>query len=75
MFSHNCRSWNCDLSHNLNRYLHFEGADMPSSGRYATSIPLSHAMDPTNDVMLAFGMNGRVLHPDHGYVRFATEWM
>ncbi|OJT12411.1 Nitrate reductase [NADH] 1 [Trametes pubescens] len=48
-------------------YLHFEGADLPSSGRYATSIPLSHAMDSTNDVMLAFGMNGRVLHPDHGY--------
>ncbi|KAI0630736.1 hypothetical protein C8Q77DRAFT_1062963 [Trametes polyzona] len=48
-------------------YLNFEGADEPSSGRYATSIPLTHAMDPTNDVMLAFGMNGRVLHPDHGY--------
>ncbi|KAI0358306.1 hypothetical protein OH77DRAFT_1581746 [Trametes cingulata] len=48
-------------------HLNFEGADRPSSGPYATSIPLSHAMDPTNDVMLAFGMNGRVLHPDHGY--------
>ncbi|KAI0675969.1 hypothetical protein C8Q78DRAFT_360877 [Trametes maxima] len=48
-------------------YLNFEGADEPSSGRYATSIPLTHAMDPTNDVILAFGMNGRVLHPDHGY--------
>ena len=52
-----------------NRYLNFEGADEPASGRYATSIPLSHVMDPTNDVILAFGMNGRVLHPDHGYVR------
>ncbi|KAI0831873.1 hypothetical protein BC628DRAFT_1310601 [Trametes gibbosa] len=48
-------------------FVNFEGADEPSSGRYATSIPLIHAMDPTNDVMLAFGMNGRVLHPDHGY--------
>ncbi|CDO68387.1 hypothetical protein BN946_scf184815.g34 [Trametes cinnabarina] len=48
-------------------YLNFEGADEPSMGRYATSIPLAHAMDPTNDVILAFGMNGRVLHPDHGY--------
>lgn len=26
-----------------------------------------HVMDPTNDVLLAFGQNGRVLHPDHGY--------
>ncbi|KAI0761830.1 hypothetical protein BD413DRAFT_485296 [Trametes elegans] len=50
-----------------NWYVNFEGADEPSSGRYATSIPLPHAMNPRNDVMLAFGMNGRVLHPDHGY--------
>ncbi|KAI0327001.1 hypothetical protein GY45DRAFT_48029 [Cubamyces sp. BRFM 1775] len=48
-------------------YLNFEGEDEPASGRYATSIPLGHVMDPTNDVILAFGMNGRVLHPDHGY--------
>ncbi|KAH9893279.1 hypothetical protein C8Q73DRAFT_827907 [Cubamyces lactineus] len=48
-------------------YLNFEGADEPASGRYATSIPLSHVMDPTNDVILAYGMNRRVLHPDHGY--------
>ncbi|KAI0340404.1 hypothetical protein BDW22DRAFT_1334308 [Trametopsis cervina] len=48
-------------------YLNFEGADNCSEGYYATSIPLIHAMDQTNDVMLAFGMNGRVLHPDHGY--------
>lgn len=46
------------------------GADKCSEGYYATSIPLIHAMDEANDVLLAFGMNGRVLHPDHGYVRF-----
>ncbi|KAI0369801.1 hypothetical protein BV20DRAFT_996285 [Pilatotrama ljubarskyi] len=56
-----------DAPENERWYLNFEGADLPSSGPYATSIPLSHAMDPTNDVLLAFGMNGRVLHPDHGY--------
>lgn len=44
------------------------GADDCSEGQYATSIPLMHAMDINNDVMLAFGQNGRVLHPDHGYV-------
>ncbi|EJF63681.1 hypothetical protein DICSQDRAFT_101612 [Dichomitus squalens LYAD-421 SS1] len=48
-------------------YLHFEGADAPSEGPYATSMPLMHAMNPANDVMLVFGQNGRVLHPDHGY--------
>ncbi|PCH32962.1 hypothetical protein WOLCODRAFT_147072 [Wolfiporia cocos MD-104 SS10] len=48
-------------------FLHMEGADQCSEGTYATSIPLAHAMDPTNDVMLVFGQNGRVLHPDHGY--------
>ena len=50
------------------RYLNFEGADDPSEGPYATSIPLLHAMNAQNDVMLVFGQNGRVLHPDHGYV-------
>ena len=44
------------------------GADECSEGEYETSIPLMHAMDATNDVILAFGQNGRVLHPDHGYV-------
>ena len=48
--------------------MHFEGADVPSEGPYATSMPLMHAMNPSNDVMLVFGQNGRVLHPDHGYV-------
>ena len=48
--------------------MHFEGADTPSEGPYATSMPLMHAMNPSSDVMLVFGQNGRVLHPDHGYV-------
>ncbi|OCH87284.1 hypothetical protein OBBRIDRAFT_827798 [Obba rivulosa] len=48
-------------------FLNYEGADEPSEGAYATSIPLAYAMDPANDVMLVFGQNGRVLHPDHGY--------
>ena len=52
------------------RFLNFEGADSPSEGAYATSIPLMHAMNAQNDVMLVFGQNGRVLHPDHGYVSF-----
>jgi nitrate reductase (NAD(P)H) len=43
------------------------GADSPSEGAYATSIPLAYAMDTTNDVLLAYAINGNQLHPDHGY--------
>ncbi|KAJ9118108.1 hypothetical protein QFC22_004007 [Naganishia vaughanmartiniae] len=48
-------------------YLNWEGADEPSEGRYATSIPFAYAMDLNNDVMLAYGINGQPLSPDHGY--------
>lgn len=33
---------------------------------YGASIPLSTALDPRNDVILAFGMNGKPLPRDHG---------
>jgi len=49
------------------RWVNFEGADEPSEGRYATSISLAYAMDPTNDVILAYEMNDVPLPPDHGY--------
>ncbi|KAF2272837.1 uncharacterized protein EI97DRAFT_197518 [Westerdykella ornata] len=48
-------------------WVHFEGADELSEGKYATSIPFDYAMDPTNDVMLAYEMNNVPLPPDHGY--------
>lgn len=49
------------------RWVHFEGADEPSEGRYATSIPLEYCLDMCNDVMLAYEMNDAPLPPDHGY--------
>jgi nitrate reductase (NAD(P)H) len=49
------------------RWVNFEGADEPSEGKYATCIPLAYAMDPTNDVLLAYEMNDEMLPPDHGY--------
>ncbi|TLD09664.1 hypothetical protein E2P81_ATG10191, partial [Venturia nashicola] len=49
------------------RWVNFEGADDPSEGKYATSIPLAYAMDATNDVLLAYEMNDEILPPDHGY--------
>lgn len=48
-------------------YLNIEGADEPSEGKYSTSIPFAHAFDLNNDVMLAYGINGAPLSPDHGY--------
>lgn len=54
-------------SHHNRWWLHYEGADEPSEGKYATSIPLAHAMNPNNDVLLAYAINGCVLAPDHGY--------
>ncbi|KAK4187496.1 mitochondrial sulfite oxidase [Podospora australis] len=34
---------------------------------YGASIPLPKALDPTGDVLLAFGMNGQTLPRDHGF--------
>lgn len=48
-------------------WVNFEGADELSEGRYATCIPFDYAMDPTNDVILAYEMNDVPLPPDHGY--------
>ncbi|KAH7118490.1 Oxidoreductase, molybdopterin-binding domain-containing protein, partial [Dactylonectria macrodidyma] len=48
-------------------WVNFEGADNLSEGKYATSIPLEFAMDPANDVLLAYEMNDHLLPPDHGY--------
>lgn len=48
-------------------WVNFEGADEPSEGRYSTSIPFEYAMDPLNDVILAYEMNDVPLPPDHGH--------
>jgi len=56
------------LSKRETRYwVNFEGADSPSEGKYATSIPYEYAVDPANDVLLAYEMNDVPLPPDHGY--------
>lgn len=48
-------------------WVNFEGTDSPSEGKYATCIPFEYAMDPTNDVILAYKMNDVPLPPDHGH--------
>lgn len=45
-----------------------EGYDTdPTSTPYAASIPLTKAMDPRGDVILAYEMNGEPLSRDHGF--------
>ncbi|KAJ1651127.1 hypothetical protein IWQ61_008233 [Dispira simplex] len=34
---------------------------------YASSVPVATVLDPTQDVLLALGMNGETLSADHGY--------
>jgi len=53
------------------QHLLFQGPDgeLPKGddGSYGTSIPLSMALDPAADVMIAYEQNGEKLAPDHGY--------
>lgn len=56
-----------DRSSEKRSWVNFEGADEPSEGKYATSLPLEYVMDPCNDVLLAFEMNNAPLPPDHGF--------
>eukprot|EP00898_Chlorokybus_atmophyticus_P002635 jgi/Chlat1/3372/Chrsp23S00270 len=56
-----------ELARDRRYYAHMSGADTLPNGVYATSIPLSWAMDPANDVLVAMAMNGELLAPDHGF--------
>lgn len=53
------------------QHLSFKGPDgeLPKGddGSYGTSIPLSMALDPSADVLIAFEQNAQRLTPDHGY--------
>ncbi|KEQ57611.1 uncharacterized protein M437DRAFT_79565 [Aureobasidium melanogenum CBS 110374] len=51
----------------VRRWVNFAGSDEPSEGTYETCIPYEYAMDPVNDVLLAYEMNDVKLPPDHGY--------
>ncbi|KAJ3405098.1 hypothetical protein HDV05_006769, partial [Chytridiales sp. JEL 0842] len=48
-------------------YVTFEGADTLPKGMYGTSVQLRKAMDPQNDILIAFAQNGELLTPDHGF--------
>ncbi|KAL6849693.1 hypothetical protein ACO1O0_009236 [Amphichorda felina] len=44
------------------KHVHFSAMEA-----YAASIPIRKATDPYGDVLLAWGMNGEPLPPDHGF--------
>ncbi|KAJ3317885.1 hypothetical protein HDV06_001087 [Boothiomyces sp. JEL0866] len=49
------------------QWVNFEGTDELPQGKYGTSLDVSYAMAKVNDVLIAFGMNGEFLSPDHGF--------
>jgi len=53
----------------LRTYSHvcFESTEKNHNGTYGTSISMTHALDETADVLLAYGMNGARLPPEHGF--------
>ncbi|KAN0061888.1 Cytosolic Fe-S cluster assembly factor nar1 [Thecaphora frezii] len=49
------------------RHVIFEGADQLPKGKYGTSQRLNWAMDRSKGMLIAWGLNGEDLSPDHGY--------
>ncbi|KAG0364391.1 hypothetical protein BGX24_004629 [Mortierella sp. AD032] len=49
------------------RFVCFDGSDRLPNGHYGTSISIERVMNPMNDVMIAYEMNGARLTPDHGF--------
>lgn len=56
-----------DLGNKARHWVNLEGADELGGGKYSTCIPFGYAMNPQNDVILAYHMNDVPLPPDHGY--------
>lgn len=56
---------------NATRHVRFCGppGELPkgSDGRYGSSVTLPYALNPANDVLVAYKQNGRWLAPDHGF--------
>lgn len=53
------------------RHVHFNGVakELPqgTNGSYGTSLIYGTAMNPANDILIAFKHNGKLLAPDHGF--------
>lgn len=49
------------------QWVEFQGSEDLPHGKYETCVPLHRALDPANDILVAFEQNGEPLRPDHGY--------
>lgn len=53
------------------RHIHFNGVEkeLPQgdNGSYGTSLIYGTAMNPANDILIAYKHNGKLLAPDHGF--------
>ena len=60
----------CGVDSKAGEWVNFNGPpdELPNGdGTYGASHLLSRILDPSRQVLLAFMMNGELLHPDHGY--------
>ncbi|KAK2463015.1 hypothetical protein APHAL10511_004972 [Amanita phalloides] len=48
-------------------FIRFESCDQTAKGPYGTSLAANRVMSEDRDILLAYKMNGELLHPDHGY--------
>ncbi|KAF9981020.1 hypothetical protein BGZ75_007715 [Mortierella antarctica] len=49
------------------KFVCFDGSDKLPNGTYGTSLSLERVLNPMNDVLIAYEMNGLRLTPDHGF--------
>ncbi|KAG9063306.1 hypothetical protein KI688_004192 [Linnemannia hyalina] len=49
------------------RFVCFDGSDKLPNGTYGTSLSVERALNPMNDVLIAYEMNGARLTSDHGF--------
>ncbi|KAF9582394.1 hypothetical protein BGW38_000262 [Lunasporangiospora selenospora] len=49
------------------KFVCFDGSETLPNGTYGTSLSVERTMNPMNDVMIAYEMNGARLSPDHGF--------
>ncbi|KAF9306751.1 hypothetical protein BGZ74_003609 [Mortierella antarctica] len=49
------------------KFVCFDGSDELPKGTYGTSLSVERAVNPMNDVLIAYEMNGDRLTPDHGF--------
>ena len=49
------------------KHVIFEGIDELPNGKYSTSQRLIHCTDKSKGMLIAWGMNGEPLSPDHGF--------